>query len=58
MVLEVLRGVQTINVPTPVIRVANSALRPSRRNESDRFSPGAHGTDTVKGPLVLTNQNV
>ena len=47
----------TINVPTPAMRTANSVLRPSNRNDNDRFSAGAQVPVTVKGPLMLTNQN-
>jgi hypothetical protein len=44
----------TISVPTPVMRAANNVLKPSNRNESDRFSTGAHSAVTPKGPLRLT----
>ena len=47
----------TISVPTAVIRVANSVLRPSNRNERDRFSAGAHVLVTLNGPLGPTSQN-
>ena len=44
----------TISVPTAAIRIANSVLRPSNRNDSDRFSAGAHCAETEKAPLRLT----
>ena len=48
----------TINVPTPAMRTANSVLSPSNRNDSDRFSAGAHVPVTLNGPLRLTTENV
>ena len=47
----------TTNVPMPVISVANNTLRPSKRNDSDNPRLGTHGTDTVMGPCIATNQN-
>jgi hypothetical protein len=37
--------------------MAKSALRPSKRNASERFSAGAHVPVTVNGPVWLTDQN-
>ena len=41
----------------PVISVANSTLRPSKRNDSDKPRLGAQGTDTVMGPCIAISQN-
>ena len=48
----------TISVPTAVIRIANSTLRPSNRNDSDRLSAGAQVAVTLNGPLRLMTENV
>jgi len=47
----------TITVPTAAITAANSVLRPSNRNESDRFNAGAHPVVSDTGWLFRTTRN-